>query len=527
MPIKPVKKIGNKTFYIDDEDQGTLTVGIPRAGGKIEFSTVSPASPVYRSIMEDPEREAEIEATTAVEAARTRAEQSMGADAPAAEEPMGEPVSGGAEVAPVETVPAAVAEPVPQARVAPPVQETVKTTETAQFVPPALIQEYDDALKQQQDAAIEGAKAAAKQAGAEVAAREVREQELAASLKRQQDLMKEYATKKEENEGRVRERMAAMQSQQIDPQRFFKERGTWSQLSAALSIAAGAYASALTGGPNAALSIVNQAIDRDIDAQKSELQKKKDLVGLEDNLYAKEMAFYNDAQQAEASVRLTQLAAFENRLQKAVASSQNPAIAANAQKTLGSLREEAAKWKAMLAPKGEQVTIREPMKTGIDAKTQLEASNQIQKGLNDNKDLTNYRSARDTLRKLEASVAAGRPEIGTVDFVATYLKQGSFGPNLLEILKKSQPGVQNAADAVRIELGKGTSSTFVKDLRKFLQEDAKALAKSVRPQLERMDAEAKLAGYRGIEDFADLGIAEIQRASAFDEIAKKTGKKVK
>ncbi len=519
MALKPVAKLpstttpgGEKTVF-QDSDSGELFV---RSGS--EMVAVSKESPLHSTISRSLPGAVEPVVTETpiapkpvdvVQAARTSI------PAPSAPQEAEAPTSALTPV-PVQA---------PQAQS--PMKEKVQITEEAQLVPPALIKEYEDSLRAQQNAAQAGAEAAMKQAGAEVVQREVREQELAQSMKRQQDLMAEYSKKKEENEGRVRTRIQDLQEQKVDPQRFFKDRGNWDTLAAGLAIAAGAYASALTGGENAALRIVNSAIDRDIDAQKSELAKKKDLVNLEDNLYAKEMAFYNDAQQAEASVRLTQLSAFENRLQNAVAKSQNPIIAANAKRTLAGLQQQAAEWKAKLAPKAQQVTTREAATSKLDPKTQLEASHQIQKNLNDNQDITSYRSAKNTLQKLESSIIAGRPEIATVDFVATYLKQGSFGPNLVEILKAAQPGVQNVSDAIKIELGKGTSSAFVKDLRQYLKADKERLSKQIGPQVERLNAEAQMAGYRGIEDFADLDLSEVKRSAKFDEIAKKTGKKVK
>lgn len=63
----------------------------------------------------------------------------------------------------------------------------------------------------------------------------------------------------------------------IDPQHWYKEKGTAGSIVAALSIAAGAFAAAMphTGSHvNQAEGIINNAIDRDVDAQKSNLDKK-------------------------------------------------------------------------------------------------------------------------------------------------------------------------------------------------------------------------------------------------------------
>ena len=63
----------------------------------------------------------------------------------------------------------------------------------------------------------------------------------------------------------------------IDPSRFWKQRATWQKILAAISIGMGAYAGAATGGVNRAVSVINAAINQDIEAQKGDNTHKAQL----------------------------------------------------------------------------------------------------------------------------------------------------------------------------------------------------------------------------------------------------------
>lgn len=74
-----------------------------------------------------------------------------------------------------------------------------------------------------------------------------------------------------------------------DPNRFWKARGVGASIAGAIAAGLGAFGSALTKTPNYALNIINDAIDRDIAAQRQEYQVKKDKVALNQNAYARLM----------------------------------------------------------------------------------------------------------------------------------------------------------------------------------------------------------------------------------------------
>lgn len=119
---------------------------------------------------------------------------------------------------------------------------------------------------------------------------------------------------------------------EIDPNRFWANKSTGSKIVGALAIALGEVGRSLTGGQsNSALSIINDAIDRDINAQKVNNEQKLALkqnalkrVSLEIDKYAQlsndasrkfEMQKYSDAlmQQREQLKQQQALSAYKNR----------------------------------------------------------------------------------------------------------------------------------------------------------------------------------------------------------------------
>ena len=70
-----------------------------------------------------------------------------------------------------------------------------------------------------------------------------------------------------------RVRLQEISRGQIKP--FFGKEDTGKKIMAAIAAGLGAYASAITGGPNSALQIINDAIDRDLAVQKENLERQR------------------------------------------------------------------------------------------------------------------------------------------------------------------------------------------------------------------------------------------------------------
>lgn len=88
----------------------------------------------------------------------------------------------------------------------------------------------------------------------------------------------------------------------VNPDKFFQDRGLFATLGLAIAQGMGAYASTMTGAPNFAYQMVQQGIDRDIAAQREQIESGR--VGRR-NKMAQMMDNYGfDMNQAEAAMKI-------------------------------------------------------------------------------------------------------------------------------------------------------------------------------------------------------------------------------
>lgn len=88
--------------------------------------------------------------------------------------------------------------------------------------------------------------------------------------KRAADMMRVEST-----QGEIDKAVTELSSTKVDPDRFFNQRGTGDRILAAISVALGTYGSAMTGADNVAFKMIQNAIDRDVDAQKTDIVTKR------------------------------------------------------------------------------------------------------------------------------------------------------------------------------------------------------------------------------------------------------------
>lgn len=93
--------------------------------------------------------------------------------------------------------------------------------------------------------------------------------------------------------------LSAATQKQIDPNGLWAERGTGARVGAALMIGLGQFASMASGrGTNAALQIVNENIDRNIAAQRANIDNAHRNLDSAQGLYARNLAAFGDEKQA-------------------------------------------------------------------------------------------------------------------------------------------------------------------------------------------------------------------------------------
>jgi hypothetical protein len=123
-----------------------------------------------------------------------------------------------------------------------------------------------------------------------------------------------------------------VQNTHIDPRRLWSSKSSGEKALAVIGIALGGLGSALTGQANPALQILQRQIEQDIDAQKSELGKKE-------NLLSQNLAKTQNMFQAEAMTRVQLSAALEGQLKLAAARSGSADAIAKADQLIAQSRE--------------------------------------------------------------------------------------------------------------------------------------------------------------------------------------------
>ena len=131
-----------------------------------------------------------------------------------------------------------------------------------------------------------------------------------------------------EQKAKVAEELA--QAKDIDPDRYYGERGTPGRIMAAIGQALAAFGSGLTGAPNTAAQIVAGNIDRDIEAQKADLAKKRGDVAEQGSILADMRRIFGDEEAAEAAAHAALVERAQAEVRRIAAESQSEQTKASA-----------------------------------------------------------------------------------------------------------------------------------------------------------------------------------------------------
>lgn len=133
---------------------------------------------------------------------------------------------------------------------------------------------------------------------------------------------KELAALNEQRAAKLRE----IEKSEIDPQKFWGGMSAGRKAGAIASIFLGGVAQGLGGGPNEALQTLDKAIDRDIDAQKSNLQKKQWEASELGQLYETRRKQLGDDMAARNEVKAAALAQIKRQAQQLAMMTNVPAV---------------------------------------------------------------------------------------------------------------------------------------------------------------------------------------------------------
>jgi hypothetical protein len=151
----------------------------------------------------------------------------------------------------------------------------------------------------------------------------------------QQAQMKSYQDHYGELDNERKSFQHDVENAHVDPKHYMSGMGTMSKIATGIGLLLGGMGSGVTGGENLAMSFLNKQIDRDIEAQKTELGKKE-------NLLSANLKQFGNMRDATDMTRVMQNDIVMNKLKEAAAKAASPMAQAAALKAIGQLDTENA-----------------------------------------------------------------------------------------------------------------------------------------------------------------------------------------
>jgi hypothetical protein len=156
---------------------------------------------------------------------------------------------------------------------------------------------------------------------------------------------------------RYRRALERVQAMQVDPSRFFRDGGN--VIGAAIAVGLGAVGNAIAGntGPNAAMELIQQTIDRDIEAQRSNIANAQAGLDGERTLVAEVAREFESREAAEQAARAAMLQQVEARVGEMLAGVASDEVQQQGQAMMVQLREQsqAAQAAALRAEEDRQM----------------------------------------------------------------------------------------------------------------------------------------------------------------------------
>lgn len=179
-------------------------------------------------------------------------------------------------------------------------------------------------------------------------AKQFQAKEEQAALQKHQDVMLElksnYDKKFQTLEQNRQQLMNDIQSSKIDPNRLYSNMSTGQKFELGIGLILGGMGAGLTGGENPVLKSLQNQIDRDVDAQRSELGKKQ-------NLLSANMQEFGNLKDAMEMTKSQQLDVLSSKMKMAAAKAMNPMAKAQMLQEAGKLDQQSAGILQQLAQK--------------------------------------------------------------------------------------------------------------------------------------------------------------------------------
>jgi hypothetical protein len=258
-----------------------------------------------------------------------------------------------------------------------------------------------------------------------------------------------------------------MSNMKVDPD-FFGRMDTGSKLMSGLAIALGGLGQAYqgeNGKENMGLKMVLRAADADIDAQKANINIKKEGLQAKRGAFQDFLSITQDERAAELAEKARILDIYKAQLQRVVTSNANDIIKANAQKELAGVEMEAAKMGAEL-----NQTVEKRATTSVNEVKTAKPTGPVKplemapKDVQDR--IYNYESG---LREMDRLVTIGTRNKGKLGWPGRFVElKGELGMQNASEAELESSILQATADKTHAISGAGTTEKEVSRLGKIL-----------------------------------------------------------
>jgi hypothetical protein len=151
-----------------------------------------------------------------------------------------------------------------------------------------------------------------------------------------QAIQQEWSQKWQQNQARADQLQQELATGKMDPARWWSTRDLGGKVAASIALVLGGIGEAFNGGPNQALKVINNFIERDIDAQKTDLGKKQ-------NLLSHYVQQGHDIQSAMQLAKADAMDAYAGQMQMVASKYAGPEARVNAEKAIAGIKGDAAK----------------------------------------------------------------------------------------------------------------------------------------------------------------------------------------
>jgi len=278
----------------------------------------------------------------------------------------------------------------------------------------------------------------------------------------------------QEQETKEQALQKAVQDGKINPDRYFQNMGTSGKISTILGLVLGGLGSGHNGGKNMAAEALNTAIERDVDAQKTDTTNKA-------NLYKMNLEATRNGIEARAMTINQQLALAKAAIDKQAASTTNTTALAN----LANLKEDLITKQYSNAANAFQAKMRDQVLSGGSGGIPL--SSKIQYGLPKEQQAEGEKQASeyDSLKRTADNVnqifdnMEKEQTAGNLANPQSYLRQKQNKAALVQAIMETSPSKRLTKESIEqeikpFEFGTGSTQQTIDAARKGVLDIVKA-----------------------------------------------------